>query len=260
MVGAACAGLFWTATAAEPGAPPFSVGEKLHYRIFWGPLPVGDATLEVRGLTNVDGHECYHFVAAARTVGIGRALFPMNSHTESWTDQKEFFSRRFHQDRREGKHVSRRQTTFDYARSESVTHNLENGREKRTRLDGPVQDIISALYYARTQPLTLHREHQFVVNAGGDHHTVRLRPDQRRQLTIRPVGTVPALRIEPDPPLTVVAAHNGRMWFWVSDDNRRLPLVLHSTMSIGSAKLVLYQVDQPARPQYTARPVPPTAN
>src|SRR5271155_4599497 len=50
-------------------AIPFSVGEKLTYQIFWGPFVVGRATLEVAGTGPVDGHDCYHLVARAKTSG-----------------------------------------------------------------------------------------------------------------------------------------------------------------------------------------------
>ncbi len=260
MLGAALTGLAGAAPAADVPPVPFAVGEKLHYRIFWGPLPVGEALLHVRGIEMVDGHECYHFVAEAHTTGLGRALFPMDTVTESWTDRKELFSRRFHQDRHEGRHSRQRQTSYDYVQKQAVTKNLKNGREERVALDGPVQDMVSSLYYARTRPLALNAEQQFVLNTSDANYQIRLRPDQRRQLTVRPVGDVPALRVEPKPTLKIVSANSGRMWLWISDDARRLPLVLNSTMSIGSAKMVLYKVDLPPTPQYSALPVVPAAN
>ncbi len=63
--------------------PPFQVGERLHYRIFWGPVVIGEASLEVRDIEQVDGHDCYHLVAEARTVGVGRLFLKLDSATES---------------------------------------------------------------------------------------------------------------------------------------------------------------------------------
>ncbi len=46
------------------------------------------------------------------------------------------------------------------------------------------------------------------------------------------------------------------MWFWVSDDQDRLPLLMRSTMSIGSARMVLYDmVPAPGGGAPTPRPV-----
>jgi len=35
------------------------------------------------------------------------------------------------------------------------------------------------------------------------------------------------------------------MWFWVSDDIRRLPLLVASDLKIGSAKLILNKIEMP---------------
>ena len=222
---------------------PFAVGEKLHYRIYWGPLAVGSATIEVRGRELVDGHDCFHIVAEARTEGIGRALYPMNSVTESWMDVEGAFSRRFRQDRQEKRRSKTTETRFDYAGKEIITRNLVSGREKHYPLDQPVQDIVSSLYYMRRQPLALDRQESFNLNASDKNWPVKVQPDAREKMTLRPVGSVQALRLEPQPTLTFVAANKGRMWFWVTDDARRLPLMVNSTMVIGTAKLVLTKIE-----------------
>ena len=48
---------------------PFHVGERLTYQIFWGPFVAGRASLEVDGIERVDGKDCYHLIAEARTAG-----------------------------------------------------------------------------------------------------------------------------------------------------------------------------------------------
>ncbi|NQU09491.1 DUF3108 domain-containing protein [bacterium] len=243
-----------TAAAADRGpAPAFVVGEQLHYRVFWGPLLVGEATLAVRSLESVDDHPCYHLVGIARTVGIGRLLYPVDSVTESWLDRDQGCTRRFRQDRREGRNHRRSVTHFDYVTGVAVTSNLINGKTKQTAVAGPVQDMLSCLYYIRQRPLAVDAEEHFVLHAGNELWTVAIRPDQRRNLELRPVGKVDALRIEPEPTLKIVASNKGRMWVWVSDDHRHLPLTLTSTMSIGAAKLVLYAVDY-ARSAVTSTP------
>ena len=82
-----------------------------------------------------------------------------------------------------------------------------------------------------------------MLNAVDTNLVVNVRPDQRKQLSIRPLGDVQALRLEPKPTLNIVAANKGRMWFWISDDERRLPLLVTTEMKLGSAKLVLYQIE-----------------
>jgi hypothetical protein len=221
---------------------PFSVGEKLTYQIFWGPFVVGRGTLSVAGIEPVDGHDCYHLVAKAKTSGLAEFLFPVDSTAESWLDCAGLFARKYHEDRTEGKHHKDNDTHFDYASKETVMKSRINGREHRTPLDQHVQDVVSSLYYVRTQKLLLDSEQSFMINAANTNYNVTIRPDLRKKMWVRPVGDVQALRVEPTPTLNIVSANKGRMWFWLSDDARHLPLLVSTELKLGNAKLVLFSI------------------
>ena len=218
---------------------PFQVGEKLTYQILWGPFVAGKATLEVTGIEPVDGKDCYHLVGQAHTSGFADMLYHVESKVESWMDVNDLFTRRFQQNRREGKHRSAIDSHYDYTASQVVTTNLLTGKLKTAPLTGPVQDVLSALFYTRTKPLQINRDESFLINLTGNRYDVHMRPDERKTLYFRPTGDVPALRIEPHPTFSVVAANGGQMWFWFSDDARKLPLLMVSEIKFGSIKLVL---------------------
>jgi hypothetical protein len=231
------------AAFAQPATSlPFRVGEKLTYQIFWGPFVVGRATLEVAGIEKVDNHDCYHLIGKAKTSGLAEWLFPVDSTIESWLDCRDLFTRQYRENRSEGKHHANDETHYDYDQKETITTNLIKGREKRFPLEQPVQDVISSLYFVRAQKLMLDAEQTFTVNAANTNYVVTVRPDERKEIWVRPVGDVQALRIEPTPTLKIVSSNKGRMWIWVSDDERRLPLLLNSELKFGSAKLVLFSV------------------
>ncbi|MBM3858469.1 MAG: DUF3108 domain-containing protein [Verrucomicrobia bacterium] len=234
--------LLLLAAAASGEDAPFRVGEKLGYRIYWGPFEAGHATLEVAGIETVDGHDCYHLVVRAKTTGFVDMLFHVDNIMESWLDVKELRTVRYRQHRIEGKHTKRSETCYDYTNKRYTITNHLNGATYTLPLDQPLQDIVSAAYYVRTQPLALHRSLEFFVNAGDTNRRVRFLPDQRKKIWTNPLGDVPALRVEPNPTLTVVAANKGRMWIWISDDAQKLPLVVISKLAIGSARFQLTEV------------------
>ena len=227
----------WSANATEP--VPFRVGEKLTYDILWGPFVAGHATLTVAGIEPVDGQACYHIVGQAQTSGFVDLLYHVESKIETWLDTTGFFTRRFCQTRREGKHRGADDSRYDYIAGQVVTTNLVNGQLSTVALPGPEQDVLSVFYFLRTQPLLLNHDRRLPVNLTGQHYDVAVRPDQRKTLYFRPTGDIPALRIEPKPTLNIVAAGGGRMWFWISDDARRLPLMLVTEIKFGTIKLVL---------------------
>jgi len=231
------------AVCAGAATFPFSVGEKLTYQIYWGPFPVGQASLEVRNIEPMDGHDCYHLVALVRTTGLGEILFPVNNTVESWLDVNGLFSRKYKETRREGSSSHDDVIIYDYQNRRAIIRNGTKGTEKIVLLGQSVQDIISSLYYVRTQPLLLDAEQSFFFNAGATNFDVTITPDQRVTIFVKPLGKVEALRLEPNPTLKIVAHNKGRMWFWVSDDNRHLPLQAVSQMTIGSARLVLNKIE-----------------
>jgi hypothetical protein len=249
------AGTDW---AGDADSIPFAVGEKLTYQIFWGPFVVGRATLEVAGIESFDGHDCYYLVAKAKTSGLVDLLFPVDSTAESWLDCDGLFARQYREDRTEGKHHRSSDIHYDYAHKETVITDRTDGKVKRVPLNQPVQDVISSLYVMRTRKLMIDSEQTFMINAGTTNYLVTIRPDQRKSVWVRPTGDVLALRIEPSPTLNIVSANKGHMWFWVSDDARRLPLLVTSEIKFGNAKLVLYSISTGTAPSATiAKPGAP---
>lgn len=231
--------------AEDGGQVPFRVGEKLTYQIYWGPLVAGRAEMEVVRIEQVDGHDCYRIRAEARTTGLADVLFKVRSTTESWLDVKELCTRQYRQDRTEGKSVRRDEGSFNYERQQHTVTNLVTGQSKVYPLTAPTVDVVAALYAMRARKLLVNELQQVLVNDGRTNHVVSVTPDQRRTMWLRPVGDITALRLEPKPTLTIVSANKGRMWFWVSDDERRLPLLVASNLKLGTAKLVLDKIESP---------------
>ena len=237
----------WSVNATEP--VPFRVGEKLTYNIQWGPIVAGHATLTVAGLEQIDGQDCYHIIGQAQTSGFVDLLYHVESKIETWLDTDGFFTRRFYQARREGKRCNTEDSRYDYVSGQVVTTNLISGQLQTSPLTGPEQDVLSAFYYMRTQSLQLNHTSPLPINLTGKHYDVVVCPDQRKTLCFRPTGDVPALRIEPTPTLNIVTANGGRMWFWISDDARKLPLMMVSEMKFGSIKFVLAAITTATLPK-----------
>ena len=166
---------------ADAATVPFSVGEKLTYQVYWGPFPVGRASLEVRNIEPVDSHDCYHLVAVAQTTGLGEVLFPVKNTIESWLDVEGLFSRKYKESRSEGDSKHSDEIDYDYQHRQAIIRNVSKGTEKTIPLEQPVQDIISSLYYVRAQPLLLDAEEVFSLNVGVSNLNVSITADQRRK-------------------------------------------------------------------------------
>ena len=124
-------------------------------------------------------------------------LFHVESRNESWLDVEDLCTRRYRERRIEGKHSRASETRYDYVAKQAWTTNYLTGNIKSLPLESPVQDMVSSLYYVRTQPLALNTNQSFPINVGATNYTVAFRPDVRKTMFFRPTGDIAALRIEP---------------------------------------------------------------
>ena len=69
---------------SEESPRPFASGELLHYKIKWGLIPVGRATLEVAPSEEVNGTLCDKFVLTVRTNEFADAFYKIRTRAESY--------------------------------------------------------------------------------------------------------------------------------------------------------------------------------
>jgi hypothetical protein len=235
------------AADAEPKRdnPAFQVGEKLIYNIEWGFFSVGRATMEVKAIEKVDGRDCYYIVAEARTSGLGDMLFQVRSKVETWLDVEGLFVRKYAEERSEGKKRHNEAIAYDYDNKITTIKNRETGSVTTHPLNGPVVDAVGLLYAARARQIGIETSGTFTCNTGETDYEVFLKADELKEMKTKPTGNVSALRFEPNPTLKIVSKHGGRAWFWISNDERRLPMQACSKMKIGTAKLELVEIENP---------------
>ena len=112
-----------------------------------------------------------------------------------------------------------------------------------------VQDTLSAFYFVRTLDLEPGTSHDLAVNSGGKNYRLRVDVLAREKIHT-PFGERNAIKIEPHQQYEGLFQQKGRLWIWLSDDGNRLPLLMKSSLAIGSivARLVEYRITtQPVR-------------
>src|SRR3990172_8133199 len=64
----------------------FGVGERFIYSIELGPLNAGVSQTEIAGITQIDGHSCYHIVSQTTTNKAFSVLYKVDDYIESFVD------------------------------------------------------------------------------------------------------------------------------------------------------------------------------
>jgi hypothetical protein len=219
-----------------PSEQPFRRGEKLRFSVQYGFIKAGTAWLEVPDVKDFNGHQVYTLVARAESNKFFSAFYKVRNRIESYWDRDGLYSVRYAENRREGGYRAKNEIVFDHSRHEA---RYENG----TTYPVPpnVQDALSSFYYTRFQALPLGGSIVFDYHASRKSQPMEVKVIGRERVTT-PAGTFDCVAIEPVLKAGGIFKNKGRLVVWLTDDERRMPVLMRSKVMIGSISVVLQEV------------------
>jgi len=222
--------------ACASGNPvfPFTPGEKLRYNVYWLGIKAAEATLEILPMTSVDGVAAWHFSMTAHTTPLVAAIYPVHERMDAWAQADMSRSLRYTENKRKRstlKHVS---IFFDWTAQKA--HGVKNEKRYLVDLRPGAFDPLSIFYFFRMQELhenleltrpVADRKRCMIAVANvrgrqkvniGDQNwdTWLVEPDLRRIEGV----------FKKDP--------GARLQIWVSADERRIPVMVKSKISVGA--------------------------
>jgi hypothetical protein len=217
---------------------PFLSGEKLTYTISWSDIvQAGTAVMEMNEELMPDGRTAYHFTSTARSTGIVHSFYKVADRIDSIVDAETLSSLSFHLDQSHGKRRKIRDMTFNHKERAVVVH--ADGREATYPVPADAQDALSALYYLRTrQDLIIGKSITFDVHDDDRTWKVDVQVLGREKITSS-LGEVNTIKLRTYPKYEGVFQHKGEIYFWLTDDARRIPVLMKSVISIGSIIVTL---------------------
>ncbi|NOT34232.1 MAG: DUF3108 domain-containing protein [Candidatus Eisenbacteria bacterium] len=217
-----------------PAVPtPFRVGESLKFSVQYGFIKAGTAWLEVPSIRDQAGRPAFQLVARAESNGFFSRFYKVRNRIESVWDSTGHFSYRYSEQRREGGHRASNAIAFDYAKQQAV---YQDGQT--FPIPPEVQDALSSFYYTRTQPLPLGGSLFFDYHASRKSVPMEVRVIGRERVKT-PAGEFDCIAIEPLLKAGGIFKNKGRLVIWITDDERRMPVLMRSKVTVGSISVVL---------------------
>jgi len=221
--------------AAAPSMPrrPFNPGERLTYSISWSKvLSAGTAVMEVKKEKSEEGREVLRFISTARTSGMVDSVYPVRDTVQSIFDVRTMESLSYNLDQSHGKRKKKREMVFDH-KAGQVTF-VENGKKESIAITGQTQDALSSLYYLRTKKdFIVGTPIVFEILDGGKNWSVEVHVIGRERLKT-PVGEFDTIKVKTYPKYEGVFMNKGEIFIWLTDDSRKVPVLMKSTITIGS--------------------------
>jgi hypothetical protein len=197
----------------------------------------------------------YTLVSEVESKGFFSKLFGVTFrfHAESTVEPDSFNVIRTTKHDEQGKRVRTSEAVFNYEdKKVEWTERDPNNTAAAPRvvtaaLEGPTQDIVSAIYFLRTRRLAPGDSLEIVVSDSGRVYKVPARVSSERKKMKSVVGHVPVLRLDVE-----LFGENrpvegkGKMMIWVTDDDRRLPLKARLSHELGQLDITLKRVNSGA--------------
>ncbi|MGE0864804.1 MAG: DUF3108 domain-containing protein [Vicinamibacterales bacterium] len=233
-----------------PGNPPFSVGERAAYDVQWlnGPLDLtaGQITLsvvapEAKDLGPAGEVPAWVFDVAVETAPWVSRFFEARDRFRTAADAE--LKPLLHQrELREGRRSVDRAYAYDHAGRKVGSGDSPAAAREVSALSLPLppgaRDALSALWYIRTMPLAPGYALAMPLNEAGRNLALTVTVPARETIEIDG-APVAALRVEPRFTARVQRREAIESTIWLSDDARRVPLLVEVAAGFGRVRLKL---------------------
>jgi hypothetical protein len=155
----------------------------------------------------------------------------------------------------QGKRVRTTESTFDRSKgimtwtSRDPNNPGAEPRHASADFTGQLQDVLSAIYFIRTQPLVVGKTFEVFIGDGGRVYTIPVKVvEKKRMKTI--LGRVEVFHVNPElfGPNRLIEDEKGEFSIWITDDQRHIPVGGRVKTAYGTFDIKLKRIVQPTEP------------
>jgi hypothetical protein len=233
------------AEATAPDGPFwFPVGETIRYNLFWGVVPVAHSTATTEWV-DWDGRQMLSIQFRTKSNAFLSRIYPVDDLLEAIVDPETFLPVQFTKRLNEGRYSTDETTVFDHAnRRATWTHNLRN-QEKEFEIDEDTRDLITFMYFMRSEALTVGQNHDYQVMADEKIYDLNLKARRKEAVELEKYDEVDSIKIEPTAEFQGLFVRKGKMTVWVSEDERRLLTQARISVPVANVHIKLDEVSGP---------------
>jgi hypothetical protein len=174
------------------------------------------------------------------------AGFKFRQQVESTADVEPFTVLRTNKIDEQGKRKRVLEAIYDHEKKKVMWYERSPNPGSGTHdFSEPIQDVLTVIYYLRTQKLEVGKSFEVPVTDGGRVFRMTVTALERKQIDTV-LGRVNAVRIEPalfgD---NAAIQAKGKLSIWVTDDERRLPVKAQLKVDLGTFDIKLKKVSYP---------------
>lgn len=223
----------------------FSRGETLVYRVHYGVIDAGEATIQVTHDTlKFNNRKTLHVVGTGTSKSAFDWFFKVRDRYDTWMDEETLLPHLFLRRIDEGGFIINQD--YRFSQSKNTVNVKRSGTDSGRSTDGAsytlpnaTHDIISAFYFARSLNMSGIKPGDVItVQTFFDEEVFPLKVKFIGRETLKTkIGKVRCIKLRPIIQQGRVFKEEEDLTMWVSDDINRVPIRLQANVLVGSIKM-----------------------
>jgi hypothetical protein len=210
----------------------FGPGEYLRFSVGYGFLTAGQATLEVQDTNSHNDHLCYRIYSETKSNSFFDGFYKVRDTVISQIDVDGIFSRYFRKAINEGSFHSVREIEFQPDLGQAISRK-DTDEIDTVDIGSFAQDVLSAMYYVRTQPLKIGEVIKVNSVDRNKAHELSVRVLKKETVEV-PAGQFDCIVVEPLLTEAGIFKQEGEIKVWLTDDRLKMPVLMKSKVLVGS--------------------------
>lgn len=211
-------------------------GEKINFKVYYNLSAIWIAAGEANFTTSLEqekGRNLYHIVGEGHTYDSYDWIFRVRDKYQTYLDAATLLPVKFLRDVDEGGYKIINRVAFDQKNRKAYSNN------KTFSVPECVQDILSAIYYARNIDYNKYKpgaKIPFQLFLDDEVYALYIRYLGKERISTK-YGTFNAIKLAPLLIKGTIFEGGEQMEIWISDDGNHLPLRINSPILVGSVKV-----------------------
>ncbi len=220
----------------------FDRGEFLRYRVHYGFVTAGGATMQIsEKLFRINNRICYRVDTRGYTAGSFKYFMRVKDLWRSYIDTSAFVSQKFFRHIEENKYRKDEEVFYDHKNDKVRVIDKKRKIDKKYTVPNNAQDMISGYYYLRNVDFSNKKVNDTVTIPGFvEKEAYELDLVYKGKGVVRnKLGKFNVLKLVPVMPENSFFDGENSLRIWVTDDNNRIPVKVEADMFIGAVEIDL---------------------
>lgn len=234
----------------RPEKDPFRVGEKVVMSVRYFRAQAGELTLEVKPMVEVNGRKSYRWYSGLRTTGLFSRFYSIEDWAETLVDFETLIPSVYTLQVKESAQLKNGKGYFNsnnlkavYAEKKYTEKKGHEEKHQEWQIAPYSQNVFSAAFYMRIFNYEVGKEYKFYVS--DDEKNLMFKGKAlRREKVSTDAGVFETIVVKPEFELNGVFKPVGDIFFWLTDDDRKLIVRIESEIKIGTLVMEAIRVER----------------